>query len=182
MNVSINNELYEDVQWGNGLLTMETNMTLAQIEAKFIPGEDADIIVYEGEEEIARYYNKGLSYVTVKGTDPRVVDVMFDITQITPNAEEEIRSDIEDSDGAIVELAEIVADLSSLDLDNMAAELQSHQETLNTWFSHASEIGQFINDLRKEGGILDQFNLRITALEQIIGVESIEQVNEEEGE
>ena len=181
MNVTINGVTYNDAEWSTDSMIFETEMTLAEIEAAFTPGENSTIVVTDGDMEVARYYNKALNAVTVTGAEPRKVTIQFDITQITPNAETEIRSDIEDSDGAIVELAEIVADLSSLDLDNMAAELQSHQETINTWFSNASELGQFINDLRKSGGILDMFDARITALEHEVGIVSV-QMNDEEAE
>lgn len=179
MNVIINGVLFQG-EWSEGSFKFVTDMTLAQIEAAFTPGENVNIIVSEGEQEIARYYNKGLESIKVEGVDPRTVTVVFSITQISGNAETEIRGELEDSDGAIVELAEIVAGLSEIDAEGIAAELQSHQETINTWFSNASDIQQFIADLRKEGGILDMFDARITALEHEVGIASIAMNAEEE--
>lgn len=180
MNVLINNTMYENVEWRNGSLIMETDMTLSELEQAFTPGASADIIVYEGEEEIAKYFNKGLESMTITGSNPRTVVVLFNVTQIDENAETEIRESIEVSDGAIMELAELVSKLSELDLDSMAATLQSHQETLDTWFSQSSQIIEFINNLRAPGGILDQFDARITALEHEVGIVKVEMNTEEE--
>lgn len=181
MKVKINNTMYENVQWTGASMIMETEMSLSEIESAFTPGASSDLIVYDGDQEVARFYNKGLESIIVRGSNPRTVEVAFDITQITPNAETEIRENIEDSDGAIEELAAMVAELSDLGMDEMAAELQSHQETINTWFSHTNDIVTFINDMRKEGGILDQFDARISALEHEVGIVSVEQnVKEEE--
>ena len=180
MRIIINNTTYENVSWNGNGFSMQTEMTLAEAESAFVPGTDTNIIVYDGEEEIARYYNKGISSLMVSGSDPRIVTVIFDLTQITANAETEIRSDLDDTDGAIIELAEIIGELSELDMVNMAAVLQSHQETLDTWFSYVSDIVGFVNQLRQEGGILDQFNARITALEHEIGIVSV--VRNEESE
>ena len=187
MKVSINGTTYENASWSENTLSMETNMSLAEIEAAFIPGLNVDIIVTEGEEEIARYYNKGLTSIKVEGNDPRRVDAVFDVTQINENAETEIRESLEDSDGAIMDLAEIVSDLSNIDVDGINNELQSHQETINTWFSSASDINQFITQLRMEDGILDHMDARITRLEQIVAsiapaVQVVETNNESEGE
>ena len=185
MQITINNKLYENITWHDNGFSMESDMTLAEAENAFTPGTESDIVVLDGEQEIARYYNKGISSLTVSGSDPRVITVEFDLTQITANAETEIRSDLDNTDGAVIELAEIIGELSELDLQGMASELQSHQETLDTWFSTANEIGNFINLLREENGILDQLNMRIAALEHEVGIVSVvrnEDITEVEGE
>lgn len=184
MKVIINGITYDSITWEDSGFTMETDMTLSQIEAAFIPGTDTNIIVEEDEQEIARYYNKGLTSIEVTSASPRIVRVKFDLTQISENAEERITSSLEDSDGAIIELAEIVSDLSNIDADGINSELQSHQETIDTWFASASNIMQFINELRMDGGILDKFEARIKALEEAISnlhpVEQIENAESEE--
>ena len=180
MKVIINGTEWVDVEWAGDSLILETDESLTDLEEEFVPDMNSSIIVYEGEQEIARYYNKGLESMTVSGSNPRKVTVVFDVTQITENAETEIRESLEDSDGAIMELAELVSELSDLDLDSMAATLQSHQETLDTWFSQSSQIIEFINNLRAPGGILDQFDARITALEHEVGIASVEANMEEE--
>lgn len=168
MKVIINGSTYENIMWVDSGFTMETEMTLAQIEEAFIPGTNTNIIVEENDQEIARYYNKGLTSIEITSSNPRVVHVKFDLTQINENAEARITSSIEDSDGAIVELAEIVSELSNIDADGINQELQSHQETIDTWFASASNIMQFINDLRMDGGILDRLDTRIKVLEEAI--------------
>ena len=181
MRIIINNTTYNNISWNGNGFSIETAMTLAEVESSFIPGTDTNIIVYDGEQKIARYYNKGISSVMVSGSTPRVVTVTFNLTQISANAETEIRSDLDDTDGAIIELAEIISELSELDMPGMEDKVQSHQETLDTWFSTASEIGSFIDRLREENGILDQFNMRIAALEHEIGIVSVVR-NDDSGE
>lgn len=178
MNVIINNVTYENAEWENNGFIFPTSMTLTEIEEVFVPGTDTTIRVMDGEVEVERYYNKGLSSVTVLTGTPRKVNVQFDLTRISRDAEDEINERMDDSDGAIEELAMIISDMSEIDFDGMTDELRSHQETLNTWFSHASEIGQFIHDLQKSGGILDMFDARITALEHEVGIVSVT-MNEE---
>lgn len=173
MKIIINDSTYNNISWNDNGFSMETDMSLADAETAFTPGTNTNIIVYDGDTEISRYYNKGISSLMVSGNDPRMITVMFNLTQITANAETEIRSDLDDTDGAIIELAEIIGELSELDMTGMAAILQSHQETLDTWFASVSGIVNFINQLRQEGGILDQFNARITALEHEIGIVSV---------
>lgn len=180
MNVSINGILYEDVSWSGSSMTFETNMTLAEIEAAFAPQAGVQLIVYEGEDEVSRYYNKALDSMSVTGSTPRTVTVNFNLTQISGEAEEEIKNSIDVSDGAIADLAEILAELDSLDLAGLADGTRTMQETIDTWFSHTTDIVNFITDLRKEGGILDTIDIRLTALEHEIGIVSI-QKNDEEG-
>jgi len=169
VNVEINGILYEDVAWEEKVMTMETEMPLDEIERAFTPGETTDITVYDGGQKIAKYFNKGIDSIRVYG-DPRTVEVVFNLTQIAKNAETEIRENLDTSDGAIVELAEIIGEMSEYDIGKMLEDIQSSQETINTWFANAAEIQQFINDLRKPGGILDMFDARIKALEQDVTI------------
>ena len=111
--------------------------------------------------------------MTVSGTNPRVITVMFNLTQITEEAEAEIRTSIEDSDGAIEELAAIVGELADLGLTELAGKLREIQETVQTWFGNAEDIMSYINLLRREGGIIEQYNARITALEKTVGIVSV---------
>lgn len=182
MKVSINGKFYEDVEWFDSSLRMETEMSLAEAEQLFAPDSKADIVVYDGETQIAKYINKGIKSLNVQGSNPRVLTITFDVTQFSDDAKEEIQESLDTSDGAIAELAEIVASISEIDFDHITEELQSHQETINTWFGHFSEIINFINLLREDGGILDQFDIRIRALESNAGIISIEQNEEQAGE
>lgn len=179
MKILINGTQYNGITWmGDGFL-METDLTLAQIEEAFMPDSEASITVSDGEQEVARYYNKGIKSITVSGSDPRTVTVLFNLTQIAANAETEIRESMEDSDGAILELAEIVGELSELDIEGMADELQSHQETINTWFNYSNDLAKFIDNLRKKNGILDMIDARLKAIEHEVGIVSVT-LNEEE--
>jgi hypothetical protein len=181
MKAIVNNVPYENIQWDNGVMSFETDMTFSEIESAFIPGEEATITIYDGEQEIAKYFNKGISSITVSGNDPRTVSVNFDITQISANAETEIRATIEDTDGAIEELAAFVSDFSEIDIEALFEQLQSHQETISTWFSTASDLVDFMNRLREDNGILDQFDIRIKALEHEVGIVSIEMEETNDG-
>ena len=173
MKVILNGTTYENIIWRGSGFSIETNMTLANAERAFSPGAEKNIILMDDDQEIARYYCKSIESLTVSGTNPRMVTVAFNLTQITEEAETEIRTSIEDSDGAIVELAEIVGELAGLNMESMATRLQSAEETIETWFSNAGEIMDFINELRRDGGILDQFDIRIRALEENAGIVSI---------
>ena len=108
--VTVNGKSYDGQLFGNSI-SLKTDMSLAQIEKAFKPGESADVIVSEGEEELARYYNRGLVSIKVMGSTPREVEIELDLAQITGSAEDEIRESIDCSDGAIAELAEIVTEL-----------------------------------------------------------------------
>ncbi len=181
MNVSVNGTLYSDVLWEDNSLIINTDyMSISEAESVFAPGDDATIIVYENNEIVAKYINKSVSSLTVRGTDPRQVIVVFDVTRVSEDAEAELQNAIEDSDGAIEELAGIVSELSELDMPGMTEKLQSHQETIDTWFSNASDVSNFIHQLRMDDGILDVFNRRITALEAAVGSLTAQQINTEE--
>lgn len=128
MNVSINGISYEGI-WNNNTFKFETDMTLAAIEEAFTPDMSANIIVSEDVQEIARYYNKGLESITITNTLPRYVTVIFNVTKISEDVEAEINERIDDSDGAIIELAEIVNDMSEVidkvsDFENKAHEIE----------------------------------------------------------
>lgn len=111
MKAKVNNILYENVEWTDGILSFATDLSLDEIEHRFsIPG---DIIIYENDEQIAKYYNKGvggLAFSTVDGA--RYVTVQFNVALLTPDTESDIRESMESSDSAIVELAELLSGIS----------------------------------------------------------------------
>lgn len=165
MKVIINGVAYENVTWnGNGFF-METEMTLAEIEEAFTPGGNANIIVEEGSQEIARYYNKGIDRIVVSGNNPRTVSVQFNLTQISTNAETEIRESLEYSDEAIVELAQLFSTFAESDLAKLYDEMKTY----------------YTNRLREEDNIFRQIDIRLQALETSAGIVSIEPT-ESEGE
>lgn len=118
MKIILNNVEYNDIIWNDPSLTLETDMTLSEIESAFAPsGEEVEFSIYEDDVEIARYYNKGIESMSVAGTDPRTVTITFNVTRLSGNVEDEIRASLDDSDGAIEELADLVAMLADIDYD-----------------------------------------------------------------
>lgn len=163
MKVIINGATYNDVTWKEKGFTMQTDMTLSEIADAFVPGTNTDIIVMDGTQEIARYYNKGLESIQVTGNNPRLVTVMFDLTQISGNAETEIRESMEYSDEAITELAEMIAGIEEANFPALYEEIKQY----------------FTSRMREEDQIFYNFDIRIRALETNAGIVSIEK-NEEE--
>ena len=181
MTITINGVSYENAVWHDDSADIQTEMTLEQIESALTPGVNALIIISEGPQELARYINKGIDSITVRGGSPRYVTVQFIVTQVSRDAEVELHEEIEDTDGAIVELAEIVSELTDLEelVDVMHNDLVRQEETISTWFTYSTDLANFINDLRKVGGILDTIDARLTALEHEVGIVSVRMNNEE---
>lgn len=182
MNVKINNTLYEDVQWFGNVLTMETEMSLAEAEAAFAPGTNANIVVYDGETEIAKYINKGIESLSVSA-EPRTLTVVFTVTQFTDDAKEEIQESLDTSDGAIAELAELVAEMSEKQetydgygehIDTLVNTVQVLGEGVNTALGHFENQQAVIQSLTpavenmKDTQIPDIL-ARLRALEERIG-------------
>lgn len=153
MKITFNGHTYDDIQWAGNRLTMETEMTLAQIEEVFTPGSEVQqLVISEGDSEVAKYYNKGIDSLQVTGSNPRTVVVDFDLTQIDSGAESEIRESMEYSDEAIEELAGIVAALAESDYATLFNQIQEY----------------FTTRMREEQGIFNTFDIRIRALEEAI--------------
>ena len=155
MNISINGVLYQDVQWDSGVLTLTTDMTLPEIEIAFAPGGNTNIILYEDEEEVGRYYNKGIESMTVRSGEVRTVVVEFNITRINGDAEEELNNSIEESNDAIFELAEIAADY-----EENKIKYNEYEETLDRHGARISGI---------ETNDIPGINERLARLERAIG-------------
>ena len=165
MKIIINGKTYEDSGWSGSAITFRTQSGLDEIEQDFKPGENATIQIFDGGTEVARYINKGISSLRVNGGSPRTVTVEFDLTQISQNAETEIRESLDNSDGAIVELAEMVAGLADADIAGLYNEIKEY----------------FTRRMREEDQIFYNFDIRIRALEADAGIVSIEK-NEDKGE
>lgn len=164
MKVTINGITYNDVVWNFNTLSFETDMTLAELDSALRPGVNAEIIVEEGSLEIARYYNKGIERLLVTGNEPRKVDVVFNLTQISANAETEIRENMEYSDEAIAELAQLFSTFAGSDIAKLYDEMRVY----------------YTNRLREENNIFQQIEIRLQALEHAVGIVSIEQTESEE--
>ena len=137
MKVKINGIVYDDIRWDGSGFSMETAMSLGEIEAAFSPDLNATIELFDGEVEIGKWYNKGIDSITVSGSGSRIVTVVFNLTQISENAEAEIRDSLDDSDGAIMELAEMVS------------EMQETMATIKAFNARAAEIEYQIQGIHR---------------------------------
>lgn len=92
---------------GSMSMTFETNDTLEAIEAAF-PLE-CIIEVTEKGETVAKYYNKKVLSLKVEIGLNRKVTVVFAVSEIQQSAEDKLNDRADTSDGAIEELAGLVA-------------------------------------------------------------------------
>lgn len=93
---------------GSLRLYFETNDTLEAIEGKF--PSDCVIEVTEKGETVAKYYNKKVLSLKVENGFNRKVTVVFAVSEIQQSAEDKLSERADTSDGAIEELASLVAD------------------------------------------------------------------------
>lgn len=93
---------------GSMSMTFETNDTLEVIEDNF-PVECV-IEVTEKGETVAKYYNKQVLSLKVENGFNRKVTVVFAVSEIQQSAEDKLSERADTSDGAIEELAGLVAD------------------------------------------------------------------------
>lgn len=93
---------------GSMSMTFETNDTLEAIEAAF-PLE-CIIEVTEKGETVAKYYNKKVLSLKVEIGLNRKVTVVFAVSEIQQSAEAKLNDRADTSDGAIEELAGLVAE------------------------------------------------------------------------
>lgn len=92
---------------GSMSMTFETNDTLEAIEGNF-PVECV-IEVTEKGETVAKYYNKQVLSLKVENGFNRKVTVVFAVSEIQQSAEDKLSERADTSDGAIEELAGLVA-------------------------------------------------------------------------
>lgn len=145
MNVKINDTMYEDVQWNGSTLTLPATMTLAEAEEAFDPdSEDNVISVYENGEETQRYYNRGIQAIrmTQWGDDPRRIEVDFNASQLSRPVEEAIQADSEATAEAVIELAQIYADMENYKSrwNSMADVIDAHARILQNCVNELDEI------------------------------------------
>ncbi len=93
---------------GSMSMTFETNDTLEAIEGNF-PVECV-IEVTEKGETVAKYYNKQVLSLKVENGFNRKVTVVFAVSEIQQSAEDKLNDRADTSDGAIEELASLVAE------------------------------------------------------------------------
>lgn len=126
---------------------MTTDMSLNEIEEAFSPGEEVTFSIYDDDVEIARYYNKGIASLVVTSKDPRTILVEFNVTQLDETAEDRLQANLDDSDGAIEELAAVVAELADLDLDALAQNASEAASAVGAWGDRITTLEQFIVQL-----------------------------------
>lgn len=93
---------------GSMAMSFATDETLRVIEADF--PEEAIIEVVENGETVAKYYNKKVMSLKVENGTQRKVTVVFAVSEIQQSAEAKLNDRADTSDGAIEELAGLVAD------------------------------------------------------------------------
>ena len=118
-------------------MSFATDETLRVIEADF--PEEAIIAVVENGETVAKYYNKNVMSLKIDNGDVRKVTVVFAVSEIQQSAEAKLNDRADTSDGAIEELAGLVAEqmvtVASLsevttDIETRVAELEKAAATL----------------------------------------------------
>ncbi len=122
---------------GSMAMSFATDETLRVIEADF--PEEAIIEVVENGETVAKYYNKKVISLKVENGTQRKVTVVFAVSEIQQSAEAKLNDRADTSDGAIEELAGLVAEqmatVASLsevttDIETRVAELEKVVATL----------------------------------------------------
>ena len=93
---------------GSMAMSFATDETLGVIEANF--PEESVIEVVENGETGAKYYNKKVMSLKVENGTQRKVTVVFTVSEIQQSAEAKLNDRADTSDGAIEELAGLVAD------------------------------------------------------------------------
>ena len=193
-------DVFYEGSWENECEFMfETDMTLQEIEETFIPGiEPVTISIYDGDQLISRYYNKGLTSVKVTASTPRRVTLSFDLTRISPDAEIRLSGEITTLQGEIETLTFWMNQLKQVNMFEVRQDLTTVQTTLAELEETVSELQATCIDLSREkniinvhlGNLQEDIQLledRVAALEPVPEEpepvpESQEEPNEEEGE
>lgn len=177
MIVKINNTMFDNVTWavdegGRGILTLKTENSIPSLLE--IIGENNNIEVYNDEDVLlATWYNSGVyAITTVGGTHTRTVEITFDVSILSGNDKEELQGGIDETVDAAIELADIVAELSSTsdkhdeDIKNAKEEIVDIKEDITNIHNAINAIP---NDIPLQlSNIWDFYNIladRVAALE-----------------
>lgn len=143
MNVKINGNLYENVEWDNGILTIyDDNLTIAQAEEEFIPGEDTDEIEFiQDGETTSKVYNRGINYIAL-GRDPRRIEVSFITSEISKTAEERIQEALNNHADIMDTLTQQYNDLleNKDRWNSMASVIDAHAQYLQDVYDQMNEL------------------------------------------
>lgn len=112
---------------GSMSMTFETNDTLEAIEGNF-PVECV-IEVTEKGKTVAKYYNKQVLSLKIENGDTRKVTVVFTVSEIQQSAEAKLNDRADTSDGAIEELAGLVAEQMEV-IGALGERATAHEESI----------------------------------------------------
>jgi len=117
---------------GSMSMAFETNDSLDMIEKQF--PHECIIEVVENGEVIAKYYNKHVISLKIDNGDVRKVTVVFAVSEIQQSAEAKLNNRAETADGAIEELAGLVAEqmVTVTSLSEVTTDIEARVSELET--------------------------------------------------
>lgn len=177
MRLEYKNVFYEGSWDDEKDFTFQTDMPIQEIEETFIPGiEPTTITLYDGDQMIVRYYNKGLTSVKITSHSPRIITLSFDLTKISPNAEIRLENEIALIQNNIETLTFWMEQLKQANMFELRQTVNSHQEIIDNWTTTIRDLNEFNTNLIKPDGVLnnlinytqitDELMGRLTTLEE----------------
>ena len=134
MVIVINGYPYIDVTWeaerDRAVLTLKSDLTLAELEERFDVSAGTVIEQYNDDEElIGKWYMHNLAEIGYKKDESGSWDItaIFFVSSIALDKAEELADNIDESDAAIVELAELYTELEAT-IDNVKDYVESEIE------------------------------------------------------
>ena len=117
---------------GSMSMAFETKDSLDMIEKQF--PHECIIEVVENGEVIAKYYNKHVISLKIDNGDVRKVTVVFAVSEIQQSAEAKLNNRAETADGAIEELAGLVAEqmVTVTSLSEVTTDIEARVSELET--------------------------------------------------
>ena len=117
---------------GSMSMAFETKDSLDMIEKQF--PHECIIEVVENGEVIAKYYNKHVISLKIDNGDVRKVTVVFAVSEIQQSAEAKLNDRAETADGAIEELAGLVAEqmVTVTSLSEVTTDIEARVSELET--------------------------------------------------
>jgi len=120
MVIVINGHSYPNALWSaekdQAILTFQSDLTLAELEAQFGLSAGTVIEQYDDEETlIGKWYLHNLAEIGYKRNESGSweVSAIFCVSTISQDKAEELADNIDESDTAIIELAELYAELEA---------------------------------------------------------------------
>lgn len=117
---------------GSMSMAFETKDSLDMIEKQF--PHECIIEVVENGEVIAKYYNKHVISLKIDNGDVRKVTLVFAVSEIQQSAEAKLNDRAETADGAIEELAGLVAEqmVTVTSLSEVTTDIEARVSELET--------------------------------------------------